>query len=156
MIKQDEAPLRWVGKIHDRLDRLLYGFSTFALPLIILLLSGVALLSWKSQYPTPDTLVLPLRVLAQSDESWTAAQARSKLDTQKPVPYFDTQLSEKPFWFSFTVPEAGGQDSRSIEFSSRHAMDTTCWEAGSGRALGAATRAAGLPGRWRQSRPASP
>ena len=140
MIKQDEAQLKWVGKIHDRLDRLLYGFSTFALPLIIVLLSGVALLSWKPQYPTPDSLALPLRVLAQGDESWTAAQARSKLDAQKPVPYFDTQLSERPFWFSFTVPEASRQDSRAIEFPSRHAMETSCWEASSSRALGEATR----------------
>ena len=142
MTKPDQARAKWVAAAHSRLDRLLYGFSTFALPLFIGLISVVALLSWRTQYPVPDSRPLPMRVMPQSNETLTPALALARLDAQTPVPHFDTQLSELPFWFSLSVPESSDGQHRSVELPSRHAMQTTCWDSDSMQPLGSATRQA--------------
>ena len=142
MTKPDQARAKWVAAAHGRLDRLLYGFSTFALPLFIGLISVVALLSWRTQYPVPDSRPLPMRVMPQSNETLTPALALARLDAQTPVPHFDTQLSELPFWFSLSVPESSDGQHRSVELPSRHAMQTTCWDSDSMQPLGSATRQA--------------
>ncbi len=140
MIKHEETHHKWVAAIHGRLDKLLYGFSTFALPLVIGLVSIVALLSWKSQYPVPDSKPLALRVIAQSGDAMTPAQALAKLQDQSPVIYHDTQLSEVPLWFTVDVAEDNTGQYRSVEFPSRHAMETSCWDSNGLLPMGSATR----------------
>ena len=122
------------------IDSMLYGLSVYAVPVAIGAMSLIALLFWKSQYPAEYAIPLEFRVMEQNTAALTPAQALLQLSARPSVQHQDTRLSESPFWFSFVVQTTGLEQGTDIELSSRHAIETTCWNAADLTLLGEATR----------------
>ncbi len=127
--KEPEAlPRRPGRRIDFSLDRLLFGFSAYAVPLFIGLVSLVALFVWKSQYPITEPQDLDLQVVQASASLVTPEQALAQLQGSPTASHQDTQLSEAPFWIAFSLPKAPDGIATTVEFPSRHAMDIACWD----------------------------
>ena len=137
-------PSEFFGKKIDRfnqgLDRLLYVFSTYTLPVVIGLISLLALVIWKTQYPVVDPQQLKIQVLEDATGVVEPAQALAKLQGRALTTHHDTQLSEVPFWFSFLVPQDVERMPLMVEFPSRHAMDMACWDTKTLNSLGNGSR----------------
>ncbi|MBE0475227.1 EAL domain-containing protein [Rhodoferax sp.] len=129
-----------VEVLNRGLERWLYTLSTYALPLVIGVLSVLALFAWKSQYPLSEPQALPIQVVQEKSGTLTTAEALAQLRDRPFSPFHDTQLSEAPVWFSFVLPEDAAKTPLMVEFPSRHAMDIACWEANTLDALGSANR----------------
>ncbi|MDD2844592.1 MAG: EAL domain-containing protein [Rhodoferax sp.] len=133
-----------IDQLHQGLDLLLYALSIYALPILIGLLSLLALLTWKTHYPVREPQPLDIQVVRGSAEVTEPLQALAQLRARPFQAFHDTRLSEAPVWFSFVIPKEAGNTPRMIEFPSRHAMDLTCWDVktltplGSGNRLGTA------------------
>jgi hypothetical protein len=84
--------------LNDRLDRLLFSLATYALPVIIGLLSLIALFVWPSQYPLTNPKPLSFRVITQTEASLEPEQALVRLNNQPLVSLYDTRLSGYHFW----------------------------------------------------------
>ena len=129
------------GSVVNRgLDWLLYVFSTFGIPALIGLGSVLALFAWKSQYSFEDPNPLEIRVVKATAEFSDPKQALARLEPMGPTRYFDTELSEEPFWLSFSVPKGADPAPASIEFPSRHALSISCWDASNSTQLGIGSR----------------
>ena len=126
--------------INLTLDRLLFAFSAYAIPLLIGLVSLLALFAWKSQYLIHEPLELELKVIQSSAGLATPEQAMSQLRGSRSAAFHDTQLSEAPFWFSFDIPKLTDGLAAAVEFPSRHAMDIACWNAKTFAPLGRGNR----------------
>jgi diguanylate cyclase (GGDEF)-like protein len=85
---------------------------------------------------------LEIRVLAQTEGALEPPAALERLSGKPALRYYDTRLSELPFWFSFTVPASQGGEVVDVHLPSRHALDATCWDTASLRPLGSASRSA--------------
>lgn len=116
-------------RLNQGLDSLLHVFSTYAVPILIGLVSLLALLAWNTQYPVVEPQQLEIRVLKASSDSVAPAQALEQLSEHRATPFHDTRLSERPVWFSFVVPQTVQPRPLVVEFPSRHAMDIACWDA---------------------------
>jgi len=144
MRKQSTLFKKRIDQLNHGLDLLLYALSIYALPIVIGLLSLLAILTWKTQYPIREPQRLDIQVVQGSAEMTEPIQALAQLRARPLRPFHDTQLSEAPVWFSFVIPKDVVNTPRMIEFPSRHAMDLTCWDAktlsplGSGSRLGTA------------------
>ena len=136
MMDKSRHPHTRMDQLNQRLDLLLHAFSTYALPLVIGLLSLLALLSWKSQYAFTAPQQLPIQVAQGSAKITEPAQALAQLQDRPPSPFHDTRLSELPVWFTFVIPQNAADAPLMVEFPSRHAMDVTCWDAGTLSPLG--------------------
>ena len=121
-------------------DKLLRLFSIYALPLVIGLISLLALFSWGSQYPVDDPQALQIRVFKAQPLGSDPAQVISQLRASSSSSYYDTQLSEAPTWFSFVAPHEDEYAPLMIEFPSRHALDMTCWNSDTLQLLGSGNR----------------
>ncbi|MEJ0045361.1 MAG: hypothetical protein WDN04_03850 [Rhodospirillales bacterium] len=122
------------------LDALLFAVSVYGVPAMIGLVSILAFFSWDSQYSSSDSTPLSFRVIEQSGPDLAPAQALAQLAHSNPVQYFDTNRSEAPFWFSFISRGVPSRERAAIEFPSRHARDTRCWNVPSLSYLGEANR----------------
>ncbi|MDD2918952.1 EAL domain-containing protein [Rhodoferax sp.] len=122
------------------LEQMLYVFSTYALPLVIGLLSLLALFAWKTQYPFTEPRQLPIQVIQGAADTLEPAQALALLRGQTLRPFHDTRLSETPAWFTFVIPKDVAPSARMVEFPSRHAMDVACWDASTLSPLGRGSR----------------
>lgn len=131
-----------LGRLTYGLDKLLYVISTYALPIVVGLISVVALFVWKAQYPIPAPQQLDIRVLKQTDALMDPKLASLQLTAREPGAYHDTQLSESPFWFTFTVPKEVERVPMMAEFPSRHTVDMACWDAQTMNSLGNGNRQA--------------
>jgi len=114
-------------------------------------MSLVALLAWKGEYTTSGSASLEFHVFEQSGEAPAPAQALARLKERPAVEKHDTKLSESPFWFSFTVLPANGDERTNIELPSRHALSVDCWDAEGLNSLGNANREAAA-GRMKQAK----
>jgi diguanylate cyclase (GGDEF)-like protein/PAS domain S-box-containing protein len=122
------------------MERVLRVFAYYLIPIGIGLFSLLALLFWHNQYNVTEPATLPLRVLLQGKEAApTPAAMQARLGTQPPVPGFDTNLSDRPVWFTFS-PMSASVEQDVIEFPSRHALEIRCWDATTLRPLGDASR----------------
>ena len=130
----------WTRRANAALDALLYGLSVYAVPAAIGAMSLVALMAWDMEYDAKGNSPLDFRVFEQTGEAPTPAHALALLASQPAVNHHDTGLSERPFWFSFTVPPIGSGERTAIEFPSRHALAISCWNATGLSALGDADR----------------
>ncbi len=54
MPKQSAFFKKRIDQLNRGLDLLLYGFSTYALPLVIALLLLLALATWRAEFPDPE------------------------------------------------------------------------------------------------------
>lgn len=129
MFNQFLSKKRWIEQVHTQLDKLLSGLTTYALPLIIALFSLTALLAWDTHYSAAPPKTVPFKVLEQTGGSLSAAQAVAELEKRPLVSHLDTNRSEAPFWFSFTVPSGTAHDRTTVELPSRHATQVQCWDA---------------------------
>jgi diguanylate cyclase (GGDEF)-like protein len=129
-----------IAQVHQGLDLLLYSLSIYALPIVIGLLSLLALLTWKTQYPVTEPQRLDIQVVQGSVDLTDPAKALTQLQARPFRPFHDTQLSESPVWLSFVIPKDSGNTPRMIEFPSRHAMDLSCWDAKTLNPLGSGNR----------------
>lgn len=133
------SPTMHIGCLQSGLETLLRTLSLFTVPIVIVLISVIALALWDNHYAASGDRPLELRVLPQ-DPSLTIFEARDRMDGVVPSMYFNTRLSEEPVWFGFSVADLPGR--YSIEFPSRHATDIVCWDAVKGDLLGSGSRSA--------------
>lgn len=127
------------------LDRLLTAamrlLSVYLVPIGVALVSVLALVSWNSHYVASGDVVLPLRVIAERDASFTPEAAQRALARVPGVERYDTHLSEAPLWFAVHTHGAG-DGPQVIEFPSRHAVDMACWDGATLQSLGSASHEA--------------
>ncbi|MBE0614271.1 MAG: EAL domain-containing protein [Burkholderiales bacterium] len=105
----------------------------------LILLSG-----YEGQYTADGAVPLQVRVAEQRYEALLPADALSILADQRSVAEFHTNLSESPFWFNFTVEPEKSDERTTVEFPSRHAVETSCWDAKNLQVLGRASRDAAV------------
>jgi diguanylate cyclase (GGDEF)-like protein/PAS domain S-box-containing protein len=140
MLKQDTLYRKRLDQLHQGLTLLLYALSTYALPVVIGLLSLLAVFAWKSQYAVTTPQQLRIQVVQGSASIKEPAQALAQLQNRPLSPFHDTRLSESPVWLSFVVPKSAANAPLMVEFPSRHAMDVSCWDAGTLSLLGSGSR----------------
>jgi diguanylate cyclase (GGDEF)-like protein/PAS domain S-box-containing protein len=140
MSRQPRFFRKRIETIGLNLEKLLYVFSTYSLPVVIGLLSLLALFAWQTQYPVAEPQQLDIKVLRGISGAAEPARALEQLQGRPFSQFHDTQLSEDPIWFAFSVPKEGEQGPSTIEFPSRHAMDIACWDARTLNKLGAGNR----------------
>ena len=140
MSKHTESHSGRESAVHAMLDRFLYAFSSYALPVMIVLGSLAALFAWNSFYPAPDAKQLSVRFISDDSASLSPQQALAKLDGRESVSHLDTKLSETPLWFLFTAKAGASSDGVAIELPSRHTMEASCWSTQPVRLLGSGDR----------------
>ena len=140
MLRISEILRKPMDKLNQGVDRLLYTLSTYALPFLIGLMSLLAILAWKAQYPVADPQQLQIRVIQGSSGVAEPAQALAQLPEGPLKPFHDTRLSEVPVWFTFIIPKDVKHTPLMVEFPSRHAMDIACWDAKTLNPLGSGSR----------------
>ena len=135
-----EKRARWTPFL-EVFDRLIYAGSAYALPIVIGLVSLLALTVWTPSYAPVAPTPVRFQVVEESDQVLELAQAMALLKSAAPVDHMDTRRSERPFWILFTAPRTtpAGRPT-AVEFPSRHAASLTCWDAASLQALGEASR----------------
>lgn len=126
------------------IDSLLFRLSIYGVPIAIGVVSLIALFGWGSQYPGSGGTNLDIRLLREAGDTVGPAQALARLAAAPTVHHDDTRLSEAPFWFSFVVPPNDSDDATEIELPSRHALETSCWDASNLATLGHASRSAAV------------
>ena len=126
--------------VHAKLDRFLYCLSTYALPVLILLGSFAALFAWNNFYPAPDAKELSVRFVSDESASLSPQQALARLEGRDWLTHQDTNLSEVPFWFTFTVKAGVPSDTLAVELPSRHTMAASCWSTQPVKLLGSGDR----------------
>ena len=134
------AAWKRTGRVHSGVDAFLYRLSVYGVPIAIGLISLLALLVWKTQYPVGGAMPLKFSVLEQKGGALDPAQANRLLARRPMVAHLDTRLSEAPFWFAFTVPPGNGESSVAVELPSRHATQAECWDTATLAPLGNANR----------------
>lgn len=129
--------------LHERLDALLYGLSTHAVPLLLVVLSAIALFYWNDQYLAPSARELSFRVLPESAQAaLTPAQAVERLRDRPSVGFADSRLATTPIWIAVPIDGTVPFASSLVDFPSRHSQRLTCWNAATLQWLGEATPAA--------------
>lgn len=130
----------WVQRMREAIDALIYRMSVFGVPVVIGVVTLIALSAWDEMYPEGKGIAL--RVSVQQDLGGTLSPrgALARLGGRPALPHHDTQLSESPFWFSFVARPAEQAAPVEIELPSRHATEIACWEGESLRSLGRADR----------------
>ena len=141
MQKLPLSPRRYApARLQDLLERLLRLVSYYVIPLIIALVSVVALVFWGNQYVTNGDRPIELRVLAETPGTGLAPfQAQALLGRAAPTYMYDTHLAETPVWFTLAAQSVQADDTV-VEFPSRHATEMACWAGVMLAPLGAATR----------------
>ncbi|HEY8607669.1 MAG TPA: EAL domain-containing protein [Noviherbaspirillum sp.] len=122
-----EPARRWFARAYARLDVLLYGFSAYALPVGIAILSLLALTVWHHRYDSGNPQSVVFRYVVDAEGRLTAPEAAAALG-ERSVRLVETNRSEAPVWFSFVVPAPPEGERAVIEFPSRHAVDIQCWD----------------------------
>ncbi len=143
LTKTSELLRRLSHRISLGLDTTLFGFSGFAVPLAICVVSLLLVFFGTTQFsgiePSPLSIRVQKSQLAQAVPANPEA-ARESLLVQPQVPHFDTNLSETPYWLEFQVPAVSENSAVSIEFPSRHTIEIACWDASTLTLLGKANR----------------
>jgi diguanylate cyclase (GGDEF)-like protein len=140
MSKPSRFSRKRIDQLNHFLEQLLYVFSTYALPLVIGLVSLLALLAWKTQYPSTEPRQLKIQVIQEAAVTLEPAEVLARLRGQPLQPFHDTRLSETPVWFTFVAPKSTEQTPLMVEFPSRHAMDLACWDTSTLSPLGTGNR----------------
>ncbi len=131
---------RW--RVTARLDELFRSISLYAVPVAIMLLSGIVLLFQESQYAVRGAMPLSFQAQGDLPATFGPPLVQGSLERAPPVQQFSTHLAETPVWFRVTVPPVGDDESTVIEFPSRHAQTLACWRNPDAPAIGRADRSA--------------
>lgn len=119
-------------------DTFLYRLSVYGVVFIVGLASLLAFFLFPNQYLLDGASRLEFSSLRQAGPVLSPEQALAQLATAPTGPEVSTRRSEAPYWFSFMVPPSPAP--AIVELPSRHAVDTTCWNAADLQPLGLATR----------------
>ncbi len=118
------------------LDAWLYQFSAYAVPVLVVGLSVLAMMVWRTQFVPVEPQKVGIQAVKGGAGITTPAEALARLAKTPPVKFLDTALSEEPFWLAFSIaPDADGK-ALSAEFPSRHASKLACWDAATLNPLG--------------------
>lgn len=132
---------RYVSHIDKYIFSIVRILSIYAVPLLIAIVSVIALTRWDNFYATEDKQQLPIRVLdpAETSNNIAPSDVSNKLKDIQSTMGFDTKRVEEPIWFGL---DTRGQDQsfNIVEFPSRHAIKLACWDADTLEFLGDATR----------------
>jgi len=134
-----EQPAPW-KRIFEGLDALIYALSTYALPILLGLVTLIAVTVWPASYTPVSGNALGIQATQAQDTALTPAQALALFKDGPVVDHVDTRRSESPFWMLFSVARTTGQTTLALEFPSRHAAAIACWDAATLRPLGEADR----------------
>lgn len=132
----------WARGVNHTIDTLIYGLSVVGVPVVIGVVTLIALVAWEPQFRTTDAIPLTLSVLEDADAALDPALALARLEGSPTLGHKDTRLSEAPFWFRFTARATDGAEHIDIELPSRHAIEAACWNAATLASLGRADRSA--------------
>jgi diguanylate cyclase (GGDEF)-like protein len=130
----------WTQRANATLDALLYDLSVYGVPAVIGVMSLIALFALDRQYGATNGVQLELRVFEQAGDPPEPEQALRQLAKRPLVNHHDTNLSEAPFWFSFTAQPPKNHERTDIELPSRHAVEASCWGKGGRQLLGSSNR----------------
>jgi diguanylate cyclase (GGDEF)-like protein len=130
----------WIDRFNGNLELFLLFLSSYILPIVIGLMSLTAVLIWDSANQASDGVPLKFRLLESKAGALSPEQAAAQLENRPYQVHHDTRRSEIPFWVSFRVNAPDDSEPVILEFPSRHAMSTTCWDATSFQPLGNASR----------------
>jgi len=128
----------WTKRANAAVGSLLFGFSVYGVPVAVALISVVALSNWESEYATGDELTLEFSVLEDKSAVLTPGEALAQVNANPVAAYHDTLRSEAPFWFKFSTLPMPAEVHAAIELPSRHARETSCWNAADLSPLGSA------------------
>ncbi len=131
------ARFRFAG---SPIDRLLYAFAVYIVPVAIALGTLVTLFWASPQFDAKGGVALPLHVLKDPSGLLDPAAALARMPQAVSSNRFNTQLAETPFWFTFAVPSMGMDNRTVAELPSRHAQTLSCWIASTLQPLGTADR----------------
>lgn len=122
------------------LERFLLVLSAYALPIVIGLVSLIAVFSWDPQSHSANGTPVRFRAIEGTQGAQSPVQAYRALDGRPYQASVETRRSELPFWLSLRLDATDASQPLVLNFPSRHAMRLTCWDAGSFQELGSATR----------------
>ena len=147
LTKQTELFKKISGQVNQHLDTLLHGFSSYAIPMAVVVASMLAFLFWNAQYSISEPQLLEMQVaqgqfdsLSERGETTDPRPGLIAIAGQKSSKFFDTDLSEEPFWVGFTIPKGNDSAPLNVEFPSRHAVQAACWDAQTLKLLGRGNR----------------
>ncbi len=127
MPTQPSLMRRGFNQLSPLIDAGLQLFSIYTLPVVIGLVSLLALGTWELQYHDAVPQQLPIRMIQDPGATLDPAQALAQLREVPSSAFHDTQLSEAPFWFSFSLPREMVYMPLMVEFPSRHTVEIACW-----------------------------
>jgi diguanylate cyclase (GGDEF)-like protein len=121
----------------ESLARLL---ASYAILLLMVLLTAVAITQWDSPYSHAEPDRLELRVGRPKVKN--PVEVAASLANEPLISSWDSHLSEAPVWFSINIPGLSATPAltRKLEFPSRHAMWMKCFNGLNGQDLGEAER----------------
>ena len=122
------------------LEQILFFLSAYAVPCLLVVVSLISVLLLRPNYVTPDVRELRFKVISEGETPLLPAEALTKLQSQLLVSRFDTHLAQQPFWYSVAPRLDTGALPSALEFPSRHAVQTSCWDASTLVQLGEASR----------------
>ena len=82
LTKQSEFFRKVSNQVNQHLDTLLHGFSSYAVPLAVMVASGLAFLFWNAQYATAEPQLLELQVAKAQPQSQVNQSIDHVLDWQ--------------------------------------------------------------------------
>ena len=88
--------MNWVRFANRVADAVLYRYSVLVVPLLIGVMTLVALAAWDNQYAANRATGIPFRFVSELGAPLAPAQASALLDRGPLVDHHDTRLSEAP------------------------------------------------------------
>ena len=152
LTKQSELFKKAGNQVNHHLDVLLHSFSSYAVPMAVVVASLLAFFYLNTQYSTAEPQLLEFQVVKVGSPADATPDPRvgiAALQGQKTNKFFDTDLAEEPHWIGFKVPQNPDITPMSIEFPSRHAVNVACWDVQTLTTIGSGNRDA-TQGRMRE------
>src|SRR6476620_7465308 len=122
MEKTFKASRHWILKFQHWFDRAIYSLSAYVVPVVIALISILALIGWDNYYPSDNGDKVSFKLLPASATAETPESALPLISIEKEISQYDTRLSEKPIWLLVKVRPSAQSIPAVIEFPSRHAI----------------------------------
>jgi len=86
MFNQFNHHKRWIERINLRFDYWLYAFATYVLPIVIALLSLMALFFWEAEYTNLSPRKVNFQVFEQDSRSLSPNEALNELTRREASP----------------------------------------------------------------------
>ncbi|AIY42001.1 diguanylate cyclase/phosphodiesterase (GGDEF & EAL domains) with PAS/PAC sensor [Collimonas arenae] len=121
-------------------DWAVFYFSVVLVPALVVVFTILAFATLDSRFGHNEPGSSPIHVLSDPKQRLLPEQAFQKLTGTSLQAYYNTQLQETPFWFSFVVSATPDSAVTELELPSRHAQQLSCWSDGGQRLLGTGSR----------------